>query len=449
VLAGTGSIENPPPTVPGVFVFAPCGDETLNPGEECDDGNVATGDGCTDRCSHDSTPTTTSSSTTSTSTSTSTSTLPPNNPPIALVPSSYLAAVGQEVVLDGSASFDLERAPLGYSWTLAETPAASQAVLAGPTSATPRLTADVAGLYRIGLVVNDGFADSASATTTVAASAAGSGVQLAITEPADGAALTGAEVLVRGTVQGSPSVGVTVNGVVAGVQGTSFAAKVPVRAGPNAIVATAAVVDGEAARDEIVVEATVAPQELLLRVRVGSGVVPVPATFEFVRSSAVDVQTIAMDYDGDGTDDVVTADPNLPLHTTYATAGLYVPRLRITDVGGHVSHAFVVVAAQDPTAMDAMFIGLWNGMLLRLAAGDRSGAEAFLDVGARAKYGPVFATLAPELASIVATFPPLRGRAIGDRLAEYFVRRVVNGEARVFFVYFLLGRDGVWRISAM
>jgi hypothetical protein len=244
-------------------------------------------------------------------------------------------------------------------------------------------------------------------------------------------------------------VGVSVNGLVAGMQGTSFAVMVPLRAGSNTIVADAAVVEGQAARDHIVVSATTAPQELLLRVRLGSGVAPLPATFDYIRSSAVAIETIAMDYDGDGTDEVVTTDPNVVLQTTYSTAGLYVPRLRITDVDGHVSHASSVVAAQDPTAMDAMFIGLWNEMLLRLADGDRSGAEAFLDAGARAKYGPVFATLGSQISSIVATFPPIRGRAIGDRLAEYFVRRVANGEGRVSFVYFVLDRDGVWRISAM
>src|SRR5262249_28803234 len=33
-----------------LWALAPCGDGVLNPGEECDDGNVVGGDGCSERC---------------------------------------------------------------------------------------------------------------------------------------------------------------------------------------------------------------------------------------------------------------------------------------------------------------------------------------------------------------------------------------------------------------
>jgi len=73
-----------------LWALTPCGDGTLNPGEQCDDGNVASGDGCSDRCRLEESATTTStttttdtipststpSSTTSTSGATATSTSP-------------------------------------------------------------------------------------------------------------------------------------------------------------------------------------------------------------------------------------------------------------------------------------------------------------------------------------------------------------------------------------
>ena len=76
------------------------------------------------------------------------------------------------VILDGSASSDANGDAITYKWTLLNKPTASTAALTGDTSAKPTFSADKAGIYVIGLVVNDGKLSSAPVTVSITAAAA-------------------------------------------------------------------------------------------------------------------------------------------------------------------------------------------------------------------------------------------------------------------------------------
>jgi len=70
--------------------------------------------------------------------------------------------VGVAVPLDGSGS----SSPVTYLWTISA-PAGSSAALTDPTIVNPTFTPDVAGVYTVQLVVNDGASDSVPDTVTV------------------------------------------------------------------------------------------------------------------------------------------------------------------------------------------------------------------------------------------------------------------------------------------
>jgi hypothetical protein len=76
------------------------------------------------------------------------------------------------VTLDGSASSDANGDIINYKWTLLNKPTASTAALTGDTTAKPTFSADKAGIYVIGLVVNDGKLSSAPVTVSITAAAA-------------------------------------------------------------------------------------------------------------------------------------------------------------------------------------------------------------------------------------------------------------------------------------
>ena len=101
-----------------------------------------------------------------------------NAPPVAVITALSSVAAGSSVQLSASGSTDGNRDALTYKWSLLHKPmkasgalADSAAVLATPTLVNSAFTADVAGVYVISLVVNDGKANSDPVTVAVTASA--------------------------------------------------------------------------------------------------------------------------------------------------------------------------------------------------------------------------------------------------------------------------------------
>ena len=96
--------------------------------------------------------------------------LAPNKQPKAQTNTDLTAFVGEELILDGSASSDPDANPLSYLWTLTEKPSTSVSPLLAPDTPSPRLTIDAPGTYRLQLIVNDGITDSIPASITIQAS---------------------------------------------------------------------------------------------------------------------------------------------------------------------------------------------------------------------------------------------------------------------------------------
>jgi hypothetical protein len=100
-----------------------------------------------------------------------------NAPPVAVITSPSTVVVDSAVQLSAAGSTDGNRDALTYKWSLLNKPmkasgalADSVAVLSTPTLVNSVFTADVAGVYVISLVVNDGKVNSDPVTVAVTAS---------------------------------------------------------------------------------------------------------------------------------------------------------------------------------------------------------------------------------------------------------------------------------------
>lgn len=90
-----------------------------------------------------------------------------NTPPVANAGPNQTVLLGTTVILDGTASSDIDGNSLSYKWSFTSIPTGSGATLANSTTAKPTFLADKAGQYTVQLVVNDGSVNSAPASVTI------------------------------------------------------------------------------------------------------------------------------------------------------------------------------------------------------------------------------------------------------------------------------------------
>jgi hypothetical protein len=91
-----------------------------------------------------------------------------NFPPIANAGADQTVSTGATVNLNGSGSSDPDGDTIIYSWTIIERPAGSTTSLSfSETQGWARFTADMAGIYTLTLIVNDGKVDSDPDTVVI------------------------------------------------------------------------------------------------------------------------------------------------------------------------------------------------------------------------------------------------------------------------------------------
>ncbi len=268
---------------------------------------------------------------------------------------------------------------------------------------------------------------------------------LTITSPLPNAQISGDSVLVTGHIIATANGGVTVNDSVAPIDGTrNFWSVVSLTPGANTITATLTTADDSVVTQSVNVTATgVAPLYSVVPDKT-SGLAPLFVVFSVANLGSLNA---TFTFNGFGPFNL-PAGTILQLSTTFP-AGVSVNTVVFTDSAGVRTTQQVVIEARDPAQMDQMFLAIWNGMNNALAAGDKDGAMVYLNLSAQRKFGPVFDVLMPFMPEIVASYSPLVRSSLLSSIGEYGVVRTVNGQKRLYLIYFLLDGDGVWRIDEM
>jgi hypothetical protein len=92
-----------------------------------------------------------------------------NTPPVARTGPAQTVDVGTMVTTDGSESSDADGDALAFRWSIESRPAGSTAALSGVNLVQASFLPDLAGTYRVQLVVNDGKVDGTPVATDVTA----------------------------------------------------------------------------------------------------------------------------------------------------------------------------------------------------------------------------------------------------------------------------------------
>jgi RHS repeat-associated protein len=116
-------------------------------------------------------------------------------PPVANPGSNQTVTTGATVQLSGAASTDTNGNPLTYSWAILSQPTGGTAVLSSTTIVSPTFVANMAGVYVVQLIVNDGTSNSPPVTVTITANpqppVVNAGPNQTITLPVDSVTLNG------------------------------------------------------------------------------------------------------------------------------------------------------------------------------------------------------------------------------------------------------------------
>jgi len=332
---------------------------------------------------------------------------------------------------------------LQYSWRLDGGPWSGFA-----SETTVTVTGLTAGshlfeVFARDLAGNEDATPAARAFTRTPAAA----VLVTIMEPPAGATVPTGTIVAQGTAD-PEAAGIAVNGVVALVHGSRWAAEIPIRAGHNAITVVAIVESGAEATASVAVTGSAVESAVTLRAEPASGVAPLTVTWRITNRTGRPLAGFELDRDGHG----VFGAPTTSLdgtQTVYSAAGLFVAAVRATDDQGNVHVARTVVHVDDALSASARFQGLWTGFTARLVAGDPSGALSYLSPGLRPRFERVFADLGPDLPAVAALLGPIELIHAAEHLAEAALVQAEGGTPFLYFVYFRRDNRGRWLIHEM
>ncbi|MES2353743.1 MAG: hypothetical protein V4568_04925 [Pseudomonadota bacterium] len=273
-----------------------------------------------------------------------------------------------------------------------------------------------------------------------------------INSPLNGATINDDHVLVTGTIQAPAHSGITANGIVGTIDGKQaekkrFWVDVPLVPGENKIIVTGTTPQGESYSKTVTVNRQGTPP-ISVKASKLQGLAPLNVSFIVTGNTGNPIQHISADFNGDGIVDYDSSDPSAAIAFTYTTPGIYRAKFTVIDTQASYTQTLTIVA-RDLAEMETMFQEMWSGMNDALTRRDKAAAMRYLNQTAQAKYGPVFDALMPDMRKIVRTYSPLTRMDITDTIGEYVIHRNDAGKDRIYFIYFLLDGDGVWRIDSM
>ncbi len=338
--------------------------------------------------------------------------------------------------------------------TIAKVEFFSGSSLIGTVSTPPyslRWPNAVAGSY----VLTAKATDSQNLATTSApvAITVGSSVSNQFASGLDGSTVDEDDPFVSGTVNAPPNSAVSINGQLAtmNADGRFFVNGLNLQPGNNAVTATITAPDGQTSSQTITINRSNTPA--LFSVSVTSGGIAT-ATSPFTADiSITNPNTTAF-----ATVTVVCSDPGPG--STYSAMGTYqcsytepgIVTVRVVvknSAGGTIYSVTKQVHIQAAAAHIAVVKAVYNNMIDRLKAGDKAGALNMFFGHSRAMYDAIFTSLGTNLALFAAQGGALAAVTATGTGAELTVVRIVGAEKHTFFIYLLLGEDGIWRIESM
>jgi len=276
-------------------------------------------------------------------------------------------------------------------------------------------------------------------------------IALQITSPLDGADLSDQACMVKGMVTnaGNIETGVTVNGIIALMDGDVFVANhVPLMDGENTLSVVARDAAGNSKTEAITVYADTAGDYILLTAEPSSGPAPFETTLEI--DSSFDFTASDITYTGP---DTVTFLENSAeqYRVLITTEGLYTFTAAVTDELGDTYTNSLVVVALDTAALDGLLRSKWEGMRAALIGNNILEALRFHHDDAQERYAAIYNALGDNLPMLAQNMRPVSPVVIEGLRAKYRTTQDHQRDGQAvtitYYVYFSQDQNGLWKIE--
>ena len=293
----------------------------------------------------------------------------------------------------------------------------------------------------------DGVGTQAEASITISVSA----FRVEIISPVNGAAINRSKTIVYGRIyEQIGETGVVVNGVLAEVQGSDFAAIVPLQIGENILTAVATASDGFQVQTSVTISTASQQETVRLTVYPTSGILKPPAnnldiTFEAEAYLPNPIASYSWDFNGDGAPEITGV--NSKVVAQYQNPGLYFPRVTVTDTQGNAYTESTIVNIFSLEEMDALLRSKWEGMKGAMINRDVEKAGNYFPDWTRERYTGIFSSLGDRLPQIAQDMQNIGMIYLIDGVAKYRIRRT-EGEGEItYYIYFVRDENGLWKIQ--
>lgn len=273
---------------------------------------------------------------------------------------------------------------------------------------------------------------------------------LAIRSHADHTTVADRSIVLRGEISGTIDAAVSANDIPAAILGNGtvrqFSVVVPLLAGENTISVIAKTTGGDRAERLLHISCT-GQSPFALEASTTEGAAPLDVTFDISRFTTTRIESIQMDFDGDGIFDATQGSRPEPQSHAYPTAGHYIARVEIVDAARERWNYEVPITVHAPTTLHERVMVTWNAFLAALSTSSTQSALAQMTPECAERYAPLLGQLQSSLEQIAESVTAPELTALYGSMAEYVVSRSTNGEHYSMLVYFHRGTDGVWRIA--
>lgn len=292
--------------------------------------------------------------------------------------------------------------------------------------------------------------DLGSAAATVVPPTLGVTPTITITYPTGSTPLSSSTIDVQGTYTGPTHTGITVNGKVAYVQNGSFL--VPDVAVDQAnlslnVVATTLDELNASATLGIQAPAQTAPVTLLPDANIG--LAPFKIDFGLRIDPSIPVQTVSVDFDGDGNIDATTTNPNVIPGHNYTTPGIYRPNVIITTGTPQIYTVERRIMVLDPTPWRDRLCQVYSHLRTQMSANQPANSLLAFAPEQRSKYQALFNAMGGQLPTAATQLGTLATGLMGPESAYFTLVKPVNGKLEGYPLEFAPDEKGVWRIRGM